>query len=150
MNNWFSLVTNTFCFKDVCYRGVEVVFVSSDGCPEDMFKFMKNSHGNWFAIEYGSDLARNLTQKYDVWGIQCSSGLIVLSESGSLITKNGRNAVTGKGPEVIHQWSNEISRSRNNYRYDSEDSDDESESDDETEGEISKLIFTGATPVQKF
>ena len=111
---------------------------------------MKISHGNWFAVEYGSDLARNLTQKYDVWGIQCSSGLIVLSENGSLITKNGRNAVTGKGPEVIHQWSNEISRSCSNYRYDSEDSDDESESDDETEGEISKLIFTGATPVQKF
>ena len=84
-----------------------------------------------------------------MWGIQCSSGLIVLSENGSLITKNGRNAVSGKGPEVIHQWSNEISRSRNNYKHDSEDSDDESESDDETEGEIYNTVFYSGHSISK-
>jgi thiol-disulfide isomerase/thioredoxin len=120
-------------YEDVRYRGIEVIFVSSDGCPEDMFKYMKDSHGDWFAVEYGSELARNLTRKYDVWGIQCSSGLIVLSENGSLITKNGRNAVSEKGPEVIYQWSDGMSRSNNINRYDSDDSDDESDSESDTE-----------------
>merc|ERR1712107_392085 len=73
---------------------------------------MKNSHGNWYAVEYGSDLAIKLTQKYDVWGIQCSSGLVVLSENGSVITKNGRNQVSEMGPEVIYTWSDQISRTR--------------------------------------
>ena len=114
--------------------------MSSDGCHEDMFNYMKNSHGDWYAVEYGSDLARNLTQKYDVWGIQCSSGLVVLSENGSLITKNGRNAVSEKGPEVIYQWSGKILRSNNIDRYNCYDSDDESDSDtDSNEGEFSIL-----------
>jgi nucleoredoxin len=91
--NWCQACTEfTPTLRDfydyVSSRGVEIIFVSSDGSPEEMFRYMKNSHGNWYAVQYGSDLAKKLTQKYDVWGIQCSSGLVVLSENGSIITKN--------------------------------------------------------------
>jgi len=126
----------------VSSRSVEIIYVSSDGSPEDMFKYMKNSHGNWYAVEYGSDLAIKLTQKYDVWGIQCSSGLVVLSENGSVITKNGRNQVSEMGPEVIYTWSDQISRTRVPYYKRDETSDSE---EDETEDGICTFSQTGTT-----
>ena len=135
--NWCQACTEfTPTLRDfydyVSSRGVEIIFVSSDGSPEEMFRFMKNSHGNWYAVQYGSDLAKKLTQKYDVWGIQCSSGLVVLSENGSIITKNGRNLVSEMGPEVIYTWSNQISRNRYRY-YESQDSSDSDPEDDDNE-----------------
>ena len=131
-------------FYDYVYsRGVEIIFVSSDGSPEEMFRYMKNSHGNWYAVQYGSDLAKKLTQKYDVWGIQCSSGLVVLSENGSVITKNGRNLVSEMGPEVIYTWSNQISRNRYRY-YESQDSSDSDPEDDDNE-DICTFTQTGTS-----
>ena len=95
---------------------------------------MKVSHGDWYGVEYGSELARDLTQKYDVWGVQCSSGLVVLSaDDGKLITKYGRNSVSEKGPQAIYQWKNETDF-REPYHNQSDDSDDDSDS----EGELKK------------
>ena len=135
--NWCQACTEfTPTLRDfydyVSSRGVEIIFVSSDGSPEEMFTSMKNSHGDWYAVQYGSDLAKKLTQKYDVWGIQCSSGLVVLSENGSIITKNGRNLVSEMGPEMIYTWSDQISRTRQRY-YESQDSSDSDTEDGDNE-----------------
>ena len=39
-------------------EGVEIIFVSSDRSPADMVSYMKESHGNWLAVEHGSELGQ--------------------------------------------------------------------------------------------
>ena len=43
---------------------LEIVFVSSDRSPEDMQSYMKESHGDWLAVEHNSTVANDLKQKY--------------------------------------------------------------------------------------
>merc|ERR1712156_407388 len=50
-------------------EGLEIVFVSSDRSPEDMISYMKESHGDWLAVEHNSNLANDLKQKYGISGI---------------------------------------------------------------------------------
>ena len=45
-------------------EGLEIVFVSSDRSPEDMLSYMKESHGDWLAVEHNSTVANDLKQKY--------------------------------------------------------------------------------------
>ena len=45
-------------------EGLEIVFVSSDRSPEDMLSYMKESHGDWLALEHNSTVANDLKQKY--------------------------------------------------------------------------------------
>ena len=45
-------------------EGLEIVFVSSDRSPEDMLSYMKESHGDWLAVEHDSVVANGLKQKY--------------------------------------------------------------------------------------
>ena len=45
-------------------EGLEIVFVSSDRSPEDMQSYMKESHGEWMAVEHNSSVANDLKQKY--------------------------------------------------------------------------------------
>ena len=59
--------------------GVEIIFVSSDRSPEDMVDYMKESHGDWLAIEHGSAVAQGLKQKFNVSGIPC---LVILKADG--------------------------------------------------------------------
>ena len=39
-------------------EGVEIIFVSSDRSPADMVSYMKESHGDWLAVEHGSELGQ--------------------------------------------------------------------------------------------
>ena len=59
--------------------GVEIIFVSSDRSPEDMVAYMKESHGDWLAIEHGSAVTQGLKQKFNVSGIPC---LVILKADG--------------------------------------------------------------------
>ena len=70
--------------QEVSGEGVEIIFISSDRSPDDMVSYMKESHGEWFAIEHGSSVAQGLKQKFNVTGIPC---LVVLKADGTLITK---------------------------------------------------------------
>ena len=36
---------------------LEVVFVSMDKSPEEMMNYMKDSHGDWLAVQHGAQLA---------------------------------------------------------------------------------------------
>lgn len=80
---------------------MEIIFVSSDRSQSDMESYMKESHGDWLAVEHGSSLASDLKNKFGVSGIP---SLIVLKSDGKLITKDGRNAVASKGPAAIQDW----------------------------------------------
>ena len=90
-----------FHIQEVESEGVEIIFVSSDRSPEDMVSYMKESHGDWLAVPHGSQIAQGLKQKFDVSGIPC---LVVLKGDGTLITKDGRGAVTSKGPAALKDW----------------------------------------------
>lgn len=80
---------------------MEIIFVSSDRSANDMVSYMKESHGDWLAVEHGSELATGLKQQFGVSGIPC---LVVLKADGTLITKDGRGAVTQKGPAAVKEW----------------------------------------------
>ena len=47
----------------------EIVFVSSDKTPEDMMTYMKESHGEWLAVQHATNLAQQLKKKYEISGI---------------------------------------------------------------------------------
>jgi hypothetical protein len=66
-----------------------------------MVSYMKESHGDWLALEHGSEDAQALKQKFGVSGIPC---LVVLKADGTLITNDGRTAVQGKGPAALQEW----------------------------------------------
>ena len=53
------------------------------------------------AVPHGSENGQALKKKYEVTGIPC---LVVLKADGSLITKEGRNAVQTKGPAAVKEW----------------------------------------------
>lgn len=82
-------------------EGVEIVFVSSDQTEEAMNSYMKESHGDWWAVEFGSDAKKALSSHFGVSGIPM---LCVIDKSGKLITKEGRGDVGGKGPAAVAQW----------------------------------------------
>merc|ERR1712032_907671 len=47
----------------------EIVFVSSDKTAEDQMAYMKESHGDWLAVQHNTVLATQLKKKYEVTGI---------------------------------------------------------------------------------
>lgn len=96
----FTPVLKDF-YEETYDEGVEIIFVSSDRSPADMVSYMKESHGEWLAVEHGSEVAQGLKQKFGVSGIPC---LVVLKGDGTLITKDGRAAVQGKGPAAVKDW----------------------------------------------
>ena len=76
--------------------------MSSDRTPEAMFSYMKESHGDWLAVELNSDLSNSLDQKYGVSGIPT---LVVVKPDGTLVTKEARRDVTNKeAKEAVEAW----------------------------------------------
>ena len=52
-------------FYDVAKtEGVEIIFISSDESHEDMISYMKESHGDWFAVEHGSGVVKGLKDRF--------------------------------------------------------------------------------------
>ena len=62
MNITMDMVMLILVLQEV--EGLEIVFVSSDRSPEDMLSYMKESHGDWLAVEHNSTVANDLKQKY--------------------------------------------------------------------------------------
>ena len=66
-----------------------------------MLSYMKESHGDWWAVEFGSDAVKALKSHFGVSGIPM---LAMIDKSGKLITKDGRGDVGGKGPAAVAEW----------------------------------------------
>jgi nucleoredoxin len=90
-------------YEEVQDNSVEIIFVSSDSDSDAMMSYMKESHGDWYALEHGSKLKDELDELYEVEGIPT---LVVLEADGSLITSNGRATVQSKGPKAVEEWKN--------------------------------------------
>jgi len=90
-------------YNDLISNGepFEIVFVSSDKSPEELMNYLKESHGDWLAVQHGTVLAQDLKKKFQVSGIPT---LIIVNRDGDLITKNGRSEVAEKGPQVFQKW----------------------------------------------
>ena len=110
--------------------GVEIVFVSSDRTPADMENYMREVHGDWWAVEHGSEEAQALKQvrvgrggeragKGDLlltfrrefacfdqrFSVSAVPTVVVLRASdGSVITKEGRSAIQRSGPKAAQEW----------------------------------------------
>ncbi|XP_065290205.1 nucleoredoxin-like protein 2 isoform X1 [Dermacentor albipictus] len=80
---------------------VEVVFVSSDSSIFAMLRHMRQSHANWYAVEYGDPLRQELLVKYDVTGIPA---LVVVKKDGSVVNPDARVDVTTKGHQAFLDW----------------------------------------------
>ena len=74
--------------------GVEIIFVSLDQTKMEMMDYMKEFHGDWFAIEHESPLAEKLKSNFQIKGIPY---LGVLKTDGSIVSNNGQIAVEGQG-----------------------------------------------------
>jgi len=81
-------------------EGVEIIFVSADQSEDEMINYMKESHGDWYAMEHECDAGEKLNEKFKVRGIPT---LIVLDSEGNMISKEGRADVS-KGAEAIEEW----------------------------------------------
>jgi nucleoredoxin len=66
-----------------------------------MVSYMKESHGDWWAVAHGSEQGKALKSSFGVTGIPA---LIVLKRDGTLVTKDGRAGVQGTGPGVVQKW----------------------------------------------
>merc|ERR1712154_436168 len=61
----FTPVLKDF-YEEAKEQGVEIIFVSSDEDSNAMMSYMKESHGDWYALEHKSKLKDTLDQKYGV------------------------------------------------------------------------------------
>ncbi len=82
-------------------KGVEIVFVSADKDAKAMKDYMKESHGDWLAIEHGTPLSKSLPTKFGVEGIPT---LAIIKPDGTLVTDEGVDAVMEKGQDAIKEW----------------------------------------------
>jgi len=106
-------------------KGVEIVFVSADKDAQAMKDYMKGrkdrtwwntikqslgggspydskkAHGDWLAVEHGSDLTKSLGSKFGVEGIP---SLAIIKPDGTVVTDEGVEAVMEKGQDAIKEW----------------------------------------------
>ncbi|VDK87277.1 unnamed protein product [Onchocerca ochengi] len=89
-------------YEEVDNDQFEIVFVSLDRSEEDLNNYLKESHGDWYHIPFGSDEIEKLKSKYETAGIPM---LIVIKSDGTVITKSGRTDVSDKAPsQTLSSW----------------------------------------------
>ncbi|CAG9534187.1 unnamed protein product [Cercopithifilaria johnstoni] len=97
----FTPVLKDF-YEEVDDDQFEIVFVSLDHSEEDLNDYLKESHGDWYHVPFGSDEIEELKEKYEISGIPM---LVVIKANGNVITKNGRADVSGKAPpQTLSSW----------------------------------------------
>ncbi|XP_077500269.1 nucleoredoxin-like protein 2 [Amblyomma americanum] len=82
-------------------RKVEVVFVSEDRSSFAMIGYMRQSHGDWYAVKYGDPLQEELKTKY---GISNIPALVAIKKDGSVISANGLWEVITHGSRALRAW----------------------------------------------
>ena len=96
-----SFTPNLVKFRDKNKKNFEVVFVSSDRSPDAQMDYMKETGMKWFTLPHRSDAANALAKKFEVRGIPA---LIIVSEDGKTITKNGRGDVSSNPKGALKSW----------------------------------------------
>merc|ERR1719445_2409452 len=95
-------------YKEASQLGVEVVFVSGDQSEDAMISYMKESHGDWLAVSFNSDISEALNTKYKVEGIPT---LVVVTKEGKLLTDEGDEQVSSMKPaEAVAAWKGMVEK----------------------------------------
>uniref|UniRef100_A0A1I7U457 protein-disulfide reductase n=1 Tax=Caenorhabditis tropicalis TaxID=1561998 RepID=A0A1I7U457_9PELO len=81
----------------------EILFISSDNNKEEMNMYLKKYHGDWFHLEYGSELGASFKEKLKV---ETTPKLVILKPNGTVLSPNGCSDVsTHLTPRtVIDYW----------------------------------------------
>jgi thiol-disulfide isomerase/thioredoxin len=86
--------------KDLKAKGLEVIFVSSDR-DEDSFKgYYKEMP--WLALDYSQRKEKELLSNH--FGVEGIPSLVILDKDGSVINKEGRNAISGDPTGADFPW----------------------------------------------
>ena len=96
-----SFTPNLVKFRDKNKKNFEVVFVSSDRSPKAQMDYMKEAGMKWYTLPHRSDEANALAKKFEVRGIP---SLVIVSEDGKTITKNGRGDVSSNPKGALKSW----------------------------------------------
>ena len=75
-------------------QGVELIFVSSDRSEGEMMSYLRESHGDWYALPHGAGEAQSLSAQYGVRGIPA---LVIVAMDGTVLSRDGRQEVTSQG-----------------------------------------------------
>ncbi|CAF97179.1 unnamed protein product [Tetraodon nigroviridis] len=79
----------------------EVVFVSSDKTSEDMVEYYHDLHGDWLALPWSDDYKNELKQRYKITAVP---KLVIVKESGEVITDKGRKQIRDRGLACFRSW----------------------------------------------
>ncbi len=79
----------------------EVVFVSLDKTEEDMAGYMKEASVPWPAVSFTAKERKALQENYGIRGVPT---LVILDQTGRVITKNGRMDVVNGGVKAYSRW----------------------------------------------
>ena len=96
-----SFTPNLVKFRDKNKKNFEVVFVSSDRSPDAQMDYMKEADMKWYTLPHRSAEANALSKKFQVRGIP---SLVIVSEEGKTITKNGRGDVSSNPKGALKSW----------------------------------------------
>ena len=96
-----SFTPNLVKFRDKNKKNFEVVFVSSDRDESAQMKYMKETYMKWYTLPHRSEAANALKKKFEIRGIP---SLIIVSEDGKTITKNGRGDVSSNPSGALKSW----------------------------------------------
>jgi len=86
--------------KDLKSKGLEVVFVSSDKDEEQFKDYFKDMP--WLALDF-EDRKRK-TQLSGMFGVRGIPALVIVDKDGSVITKEGRGAISSDPEGVKFPW----------------------------------------------
>ncbi|XP_020915015.1 probable nucleoredoxin 1-2 [Exaiptasia diaphana] len=90
------------CYEDLEGKPLAIVFVSSDRSKEEMDSYYKESHGEWYRAQHGSELANKLKENCNVRGIPT---LAVVDGDGNMLDQSARSDVeTGPPSKAFEKW----------------------------------------------
>ncbi|MDA7757842.1 thioredoxin family protein [Opitutales bacterium] len=96
-----SFTPNLVKFRDKNKKNFEIVFVSSDRSSKAQMDYMKEAGMKWYTLPHRSDEANALAKKFEVRGIP---SLVIVSDKGKTITKNGRGDVSSNPKGALKNW----------------------------------------------
>eukprot|EP01084_Bolivina_argentea_P048833 89900_1 len=82
-------------------KQIEVIFCSGDSDINTFQNYFKDEHGDWLAIEFGSQTIQNLQNLFSVRGIP---KLVVIDELGHLVDADGRSTISSMQQNAINKW----------------------------------------------
>ena len=86
--------------KDLKAKGLEVIFVSSDRDAASFKDYYKEMP--WLALDYSQREQKELLSSH--FGVQGIPSLVIVDKDGSVISKEGRGAISGDPTGADFPW----------------------------------------------